>query len=405
MIYDCVIALGFLFFLPKMLWESRRKRFPTLKERLGLDLPEPKGRTVFWIHAVSVGEVKSAKPLLEKIRASRTDAFILVTTASFTGQEEAKRSLKQADAFRFLPLDFSWIMKRWAFLLKPKLLLFIESDFWYNLAKHVSEAGGKVVLVSGKISERSAKRYKFGSFFAKKLFSHFDLLLLQSEEYLERFRSIVDEPKKFCVTGNLKFDALPTVIDRSRYQLPLGITVACTHAPEEEEILEVLLERDLELDLPLFLAPRHPERFQEIAELLERKNIHFIRWSEIEKRGGGEKVFLIDGMGLLPIVYAFSHLAIVGGSFSSRVGGHNVLEPCLYGVPVFFGPHMHQQKELAAILLSSGAGVQAPLEELPSAVKKFLAEPAAQRAAVQKLLAGTQGPLQKTWAELESFFA
>jgi len=393
MIYDCIIALGFLVFLPKIFWESRKKQFPSIKERLGLDLPDPRGRSVYWIHAVSVGEVKSAKPLFEKLRAQYPDAFILVTTASVTGQEEAKRSLKKADAFRYLPLDFSWITKRWAKRLKPKALLFIESDLWYNLVKYVSENGGKIALVSGKMSERSAKRYKFASGYSRKLFSRFDRILVQNEEYFERFRNIVDDPKKLFVGGNLKFDATPVAIDRSRYDLPTGIIVTCTHAPEEEELLDALMP----VGLPIFLAPRHPERFQEVALLLQQKEIPFIRWSEFEKKRGGERVILIDGMGLLPIFYAFSRLAIVAGSFSSRIGGHNILEPCLYGVPVFFGPHMHQQKELTERLLASGAGVQATIAELPVMLETFLANPGSQLLAVQKLLVEAQGPLEKTW--------
>ncbi|HEX2583314.1 MAG TPA: glycosyltransferase N-terminal domain-containing protein [Chlamydiales bacterium] len=400
MIYNCLLALGFLAFLPKILWESRKKQFPTFKERLGVDFPDPKGRAVLWIHAVSVGEVKAAKPLFEKIRAESPRAFILVTTASVTGQEEAKRSLSQADAFRFLPLDFSWIVKRWVRALQPKVLLFSESDCWYNLAKQVSKAGGKVALISGKISERSTKRYRWVPWFAKKLFSCFDLLLLQNEEYLTRFQSIIDTPEKLSITGNLKFDAAPIAIDKTCYSLPLGIAITCTHAPEEEEILDALEG----IDLPIFLAPRHPERFQEVAHLLEQKNIAYVRWSEREKKGGGERVILIDGMGLLPIIYTFSKLAIVAGSFSSCIGGHNILEPCLYGVPVFFGPHMHQQTELRDRLLASGAGVQTTLSDLPGAIQQFLASPTAQKAAVQKLLIQTQGPLQKTWEKLQPFF-
>ncbi len=392
--YDVVIALGFLSFLPKILWQRRKKRFPSLKERLGVDVPSSNGRTVFWIHAVSVGEVKSAKPLFEKIRTQYGDAFILVTTASVTGQEEARRSLGSADAFRFLPLDFSWIMKRWVRLLQPKALLFIEGDLWYNLAKSVRKGGGKIALVSGKISKRSAKRYARGSFFAKKLFSLFDLLLLQNEEHLLRFRSFLGEKENLFVTGNLKFDASAIRIDRSLYDLPLGIAITCTHAPEEEELLDALEG----IQEPLFLAPRHPERFQEVAEMLQRKNIDFIRWSEIGQKRA--KVILVDGMGLLPIFYSFSRLAIVGGSFSSCIGGHNILEPCLYGVPVFFGPHMQQQKELADHLLSSGAGTQVSIEQLAAAVQTFLADSTPQKGAVQT----TKSPLRETWERLEVFF-
>jgi 3-deoxy-D-manno-octulosonic-acid transferase len=401
--YNFAIGLGFLLFLPKIGWDQRKKqkRFPSWKDRWGSDVPDPEGKTVFWVHAVSVGEVKSAKPLVEIIRTEHPEAFILVTMASVTGQEEAKRFLKEADAFRFLPLDFSWIMRRWTDCLQPKALLLIEGDLWYHLTKHVARVQGKIVLVSGKISLRSARRYQSVAFFSKKLFSLFDLILLQNEEYLKRFQSFVEDEKKLFVTGNLKFDGVPVQIDRSLYEkiLSPGIMIACTHAPEEEELLDALQG----IDLPIFLAPRHPERFQEVALLLTKKRIDFVRWSEKEKRRGGERVILIDGMGLLPIFYSFSQLAIVAGSFSSRIGGHNILEPCLYGVPVFFGPHMHQQQELAESLLLCRAGVQVSTSELAVAVQTFLAQPVSQRLAVKKLLQTTQSPLKKTWEKLQFF--
>jgi 3-deoxy-D-manno-octulosonic-acid transferase len=326
------------------------------RDWFGLDSPKPQGEPVIWIHAVSVGEVKAAKPLVEIIRRELPNAFLLITTITATGQEEARRSLPQANAYRFFPLDLPWIQKRWVNTLKPRLLLLIEGDLWFNHLKAVRNIGGKTALVSGKISARSARRYSYFPWIAKKLYGRLDLFLVQNQEHADRFARILGYTPQ--IGGNLKLDAKPIPIDKTQLpqDFPFPIAVTCTHAPEEEELLDALQS----LPATLFLAPRHPERFNEVAKLLEKKQIPYIRWSDIANKRGGERVVLVDSIGQLPTIYSLCQAAIVGGSYSSKLGGHNVLEPCLYGLPVFFGPHMHQQTELARRALHSGAGRQVP---------------------------------------------
>lgn len=400
-LYDIALSIGLALFLPKVLWQ---KKWGVLRQRLQFappDLSDLQRRPVIWMHAVSVGEVKSAKELLKKIKAQYPEAFIFVTTATATGQEEAKRSLAEADAFRFMPIDFSWLVRKWVSVLKPHLLLFIESDCWFQLLQAVKESGGKTALVSGKLSERSASRFAKVSFFAKKLFSLFDLLLVQNVEYLHRFKPFVNDQKKLFIGGNLKLDALPVPIDRERLEpifrdISLKISLVSTHAPEESELLDALEP----FDAVIFLAPRHPERFQEIADLLTTKNISYCLWSQIEKRRGKERVFLIDSMGQLPIFFSFCDLAIVAGSFSSQIGGHNVLEPCLYGTPVFFGPVMHQQKEFAAIVLKAGAGRQVDLSNLAAEVRAYIQDPAAMKQAARALFETSHNILESSWEKI-----
>ena len=390
-LYDWVLSLGFIFLLPKILLKGKS---PTLRQRFGWDLPP--GNEVIWIHAVSVGEVKSAQGLLAKLRTAYPKKYMLITTCTATGLAEAKRSLSQADGFYFLPIDFSWTMKKWVAALKPSLLIFVETDLWYNLLRFAHQAGTKIVLVSGKISERSARRFQKAPFFAKKIFSLLDLGLVQNEEHRKRFQTWI---KPLYIGGNLKLDAQATSVDCKKwapYFQGQNLLITCTHYPEEDELLTALSS----FEGTIYLAPRHPERFNAVADLLQLKNIPYIRWSQISQRTGTEKVILIDGMGLLPIFYSFCDLTIVAGSFSSLVGGHNVLEPCLYGSPVVFGPAMDQQVELANRVLTANAGVQVDAANLLETIHTLLLNPQSFRVGAQAVTHQSKGALEQTWNHL-----
>jgi 3-deoxy-D-manno-octulosonic-acid transferase len=366
---NVLILLYLLIIAPKLLLDRvfRGKRHPELLQRLGFNIPKA-DRPVTWIHAVSVGEVKAAQPLFRELRQREPNTFFLITTTSATGQAEAKRSLPEADAFAYLPVDLSWVVQKWVKQLNPRRFILVESDFWLNLLSALKKNGTEISLVSGKMSERSARRFKFFSFFAKKLFSHFDHLCLQNEDHLHRFSPLVADPTRLRVTGNLKLDIKPQSFD-GKLDLPQpSITISCTHDPEEEQLLDALAGGEWFI----ILAPRHPERFEIVADLLKRKKIPFTRWSRPEKAA---KVLLVDAMGQMPLCYAHSRLAILGGSFIDHIGGHNVLEPCLYGAPVLFGPHMHGQAEFAKRAIDAGAGLQVSLNEIRATVTKFFNNP------------------------------
>ena len=396
--YDFLVFLLALGYVPRLVWDWwKGKRGARLAERLGLRIPDAGERAVIWIHAVSVGETRAARPLFLKLKSEFPDAFFLVTHATWTGMEEAKRSLKEADGFAFLPLDFSWVMRRWAKKLRPTHFVLIEGDFWFNQLTALKMVGAQIVLASGKISERSAARFRKISFFAKRLFGLFDVFGVQSEEYAALFAPFV---KEVHVTGNLKFDVEPQEIPVQEIEMLRKrkiITLSCTHEPEEELLLDVL--EPLFSRLMIFLAPRHPERFQAVSELLQKRKIPFGRWSEKEKLSGLETVILVDAMGQLPFCYAKSELAIVCGSFTSRIGGHNVLEPCLYGCPSLFGPHMHGQKELSSYVIKAGAGQQIRLDETLSALEQLLREPSSleeMRKKAATLFSSGRGSAEKT---------
>lgn len=391
---NVVLFFYLLFLSPKLLFDRliKGKRHPGFLQRLGFGIPKA-DRPVTWIHAVSVGEVKAAQPLFNALRLQEPDAFYLITTTTATGQAEAKRSFLDADAIAYLPLDFTWVVRRWVKKLNPRRFLFIESDFWPNLLSALRKNNTQISLVSGKISPRSAKRFALFPRFAKKLFSHFDHICLQNEEYLRLFTPLVSDPSRLRVTGNLKLDLKPQ--PTSPLQLPQNaIAITCTHPGEEEPLLDALSSYFL------VLAPRHPERFEDVAKLLAKKKTPFTRWSEGRIEG---KILLIDAMGQLPSLYAHSRLAILGGSFVDHIGGHNILEPCLYGTPVLFGPYMQKQREFAKRVTESGAGLQVPLEDLRHTVDAFFNHPyreQAMREAVQKLLQTGAGSTQRTLQQI-----
>ncbi len=384
-LYNLLFGIAFLFAYPFFLWQafSKKKRLPPLKERLGWPVPRLKA-PVIWIHAVSVGEVKAASALAKKIKEKGFS--LLITTTTVTGQEEAKRSIPQADAIRFLPLDLFFAIDRWVSSLRPQWLILIEGDFWPQLLYAVKNHGGKIALVSGRLSETSHRRWKKISFLAKWLFRPIDLFLMQSDEQARRLEPFIEDLSKLHITGNLKMDAAPASIDEQALApffstTSPSIVIASTHHPEEKELLAALMP----LGITLFIAPRHPERFDQVTSFLQSEKIPFIRWTNIHQKTGLEKVILIDAMGKLPIFYHFCSLAIVAGSFSSLVGGHNVLEPCLYGTPVFFGPHTDKQQELVRYVLQAGAGKQINICDLATEVARFLKNPLPIRKAAETL--------------------
>lgn len=395
---DLILLLYCLVIAPKIAWERLSgKKHPAFFQRLGFSLPSSNRETVLWLHAVSVGEVKAAAPFFSLLKRKYPNAWFCITTTTHTGQEEAKRSLQGADAYLYLSFDFSFVVQRFVKKLKPDLFFLVESDIWPNLLNKIKKRGGKVFLISGKISARTASRWSRVPFLAKKIFSNFDLICLQSEEYAKRFLPLVTDPTKICITGNLKFDMKRQegVGQQIASDIPF-LTVSCTHASEEDSLLDLLLPGPWKI----FLAPRHPERFEEVAQLLERKKISYLRLSQMQKYTQDVKVILVDAMGRLAACYSKSKLAIVGGSFIPGIGGHNVLEPCLYSCPCIFGPYTFAQKELVQKVLDGNAGLQCSLDNIEECIEKIFADHAGFTFRSSQLMDQMRGSTQATWEEI-----
>lgn len=379
-LYNFVLLLGVLLYLPKLI----RKWHPNF---LGLGLKEVKRkcRGAIWFHGVSLGEIKALAPLVAKLRIHYRSTPFIFTTCTRTGYNEAKKIYPNDTVF-YLPLDFSFIIKPLVKAIHPKYLIFSETDVWYNL---LQASKGRNVIVSAKLSERSASRYKW---IAKPFFSKIDLICCQNERYKERYKSLGIPESKLKVTGNLKYDV---TYPKSGAEKTKTIVLGSTHAPEEMELLERMPD-----DYTIVLVPRHPERFDEVAALLKEKGIPFYRTSE--PRPEQVRVILVDEMGKLLQFYEQATLAIVGGSYKP-VGGHNILEPLAYGTPVIFGPHMHTQFELVELVLKANAGLQVPLEDLKDTVTGLLQNPARLHQMGEngkKLIASLQGVADQTLSTL-----
>lgn len=360
--YDAALLALLILFFPKLLIDFlfKKKYRKSLKLRLRPQAPGGIEKEVIWLHAVSMGETKALSTLIPHIRKSYPDAFIFVTTVTETGQEQAKRSIPEADAIHYLPLDFSWIIRSFVQMLKPRLLILVEGDYWLNLMREVKNCGGRIVVVNGKLSEKSMKRYLAFRPLVRTLFHSVDHFCIQGESYLERFLKLGIDPEKLTITGNLKFD-IPSVDKAPQDFIKLRkdaciITLGSTHEGEETLLLTALLPLLTENSkLHVLVVPRHPERFKKV-----KASIHH------------PQITVVDKMGVLPDCYRLSKIAIVGGSFVKGIGGHDVFEPVKIGVPTLFGPFMHKQVDLERLLIQGKAALKVSSEEVKPAVEKLL---------------------------------
>lgn len=394
-LYNCALLLLSIFYLPK--WLRRKQGIP--------DFVFTKTGPRIWVHSISLGETKAVAPLIKKLQQQYPNATILISTITDTGYEESKKL--GADFIFYLPLDFSWTIRKLMNQIKPDLLILMEGDFWFNLIT----LAPRVALVNGRISEKSLSRFQKVPFFSRPLFHKIELLCVQSALYRDRFLTLGIDPHCITVTGNLKFDQHFPHIDKAKWAHDLGLlatdrvlTIGSTHDPEEELLLTALAPLLQKFpQLKVLLVPRHPERFSAVADLLERKGIDFNRLSSPLK-DPNRRVTLVDAMGVLSACYQLSELAIVGGSFITRLGGHNIFEPAALGVPVLFGPSMYSQKDLVDLVVDAGAGWQVTLDNVTSVVNELLSFPTStMREAGLKLADEVHGSTKRTLEALEKF--
>lgn len=350
--------IGTLFSLPKWLLCSKYKG--TLLQRLGLQMPPaPKAPLVIWFHMVSLGETRAMIPIFKKLKKQYPEADYYFSSTTKTGHQEAKRSLPQGSGYFFLPVDLLWIMRRLVGLLRPNLLILSESDFWLNMLKEVKKQKGKILLLNGKISKKSYRRFSIIQ--SKNLFNQINHFLVQNATYAARFQSLGVPKTQITITGNLKLatefqrlnDQQKTTL-RSNFGINANdpiITIASTHEGEENLILSKIPKF-----YKILLAARHPERFQKL------KDRYFF----------DPRVIVIDQMGILLSCYQISEFSIIGGSFFPGIGGHNIFEPVKVGIPVIFGPFMDNQPDLVRTVLKGKAGIQTQVETLELAIKEVL---------------------------------
>jgi len=415
------VFLGFLALisLPRMLY--MRVRYDKYKnsflQRFGKDFPTiTKGdRFLVWIHAVSVGEARAIAALAKLIKNAFPDCLMIFSSITETGHAEAKRSLPFADYHVYLPFDFNCIVQRIIEQSPPDLLLFSETDFWYNFMNNAKKHGAKIAVANGKLSNRSLERFLMAPWFARRLFSLVDLFCVQTPIYKEHFERIGVLPAKVILTGNMKLDDEPVKLSAEEliaWKKDLGIdpqdtilVIGSSHDPEEKLLLDICLKIWPRFpNLKVLLVPRHPERFDEVEGLLQNREIPYVRYSHAGVRKGNEKVILVDTMGILKKCYQLADIALVAGSYTQRIGGHNVIEPCWFGKPVLFGPYMHTQADLVAFINHYHAGKQVPIEQLEAELCTLLSDPNARRMLSEnglRLTQGVRGSTEKTWQTLQ----
>lgn len=413
-LYEIVLFVLGLIALPKMLYQLifKGKYRKSLLKRFGSGFPliQKGKRPLIWIHAVSLGETKAIYPLAQKLKKKIHNAIIVFSTSTETGYVEACRSIP-ADHHVFLPFDFRWVINPIMKRTQPDLVVLCESDFWLNFLSASKKNGAKVILVNGKVSTRSLIRFQKFSAFSRELFSKIDLFCAQSTLYRRRFESLGVASEKIMVTGNIKFDGDYTPLPQDKiddWRKELGIktsdpvvVVGSSHHPEEMLCLEAMEKVWAQNpNVKVLFVPRHPERFNEVAGIFQKNNVNYRRLSQKYAGNTTNSVVLIDAMGLLRKCYQLATVAIVGGSYTTKVGGHNILEPCWYGVPVLFGPFMHSQPDLVELVKEYGAGLQTKSEDLSEMLLTLLIDQGKRGvigAAGLRLAGDVNGATRKTW--------
>jgi 3-deoxy-D-manno-octulosonic-acid transferase len=380
-------------------WERFEERFGFGRSRLD--------RPSIWIHAVSVGEVTAASSLILALRSRYPQYPVVVTTATPTGAQRVRDLFGDDVLHSYSAYDMPGSVRRFFARMQPRLAIVIETELWPTMYAECGARGVPLVLANARISPRSVQRYRRALGLFKQALSHGIVIAAQSQQDAERFLSLGADPGRTVVTGNLKADLTipPGVTEAAREFRALHMAgrsiwvAASTHAGEEEAALDAhdVVSKRVPGAL-LLLVPRHPDRFDGVAELLERRGIAFHRRSRGEKPAPGDTVFLVDSLGELPMFYAAADVAFVGGSLVP-IGGHNLLEPASLGTAVITGPHNFNAEDIAELMLSAG-GLQivAGPAELGTAVATLLLEPELRRKRgeqARKMVAETGGALER----------
>jgi 3-deoxy-D-manno-octulosonic-acid transferase len=363
-----------------------------LGQRFGFGYPE--FDRCIWIHAVSVGEVQAAVPLIREVARRFSGHSVLITTVTPTGAERVRALFGDSVDHSYIPFEMPAAVNRFFDRTKPDLALIMETEIWPNLYRGCGVREIPLILVSARISPRSLRGYGRVLPLFRETLSHGIIIAAQSKTDADRFRSLGASSVRTWVIGNIKFDIeLPENLVSDGKILrrdllgdrPVWIA-ASTHDDEEQQVLDAHATlREQFPDLLLVLVPRHPERFREVRKLVEQHDFKYARRTAGDACGAETAVYLVDTLGELTLFYAASDIAFVGGSLVP-IGGHNLLEPAALGLPVISGPHVFNAQEIADMFIELGASrVVSNAAELAAAVADLVSNPDAAR------LAGDQG--------------
>ncbi|WP_243374029.1 3-deoxy-D-manno-octulosonic acid transferase [Geotalea sp. SG265] len=375
LLYNLIAVISIPFVVSYHLYRSlSRGRRTAFAERFGFisatELETLRGSDVIWLHAVSVGETIAAVPLVKALRRHYPEKKIVISNVTETGREVA-RKMAGVDLCIYFPFDYPFAVARALEAVNPTLVLIMETEIWPNFIRKARALGIPVVLVNGRISDRSFRRYLKLSWFFGPVLRQLSAICVQSGEDARRIEAIGARPDQVQVTRNLKYDIAVPIRSlaeceelKSRYGLPgncLIFTAGSTHEGEEQLVISAYQAAlKAGIVVVMVLVPRHPERARQVAELLAAAGISYRLRSTLAEVPGklavGETL-LVDTVGELLNLYAVSDVVLVGGSLVPT-GGHNLLEPAALSVPAIFGPHMDNFREISSLVLAGGAGIQ-----------------------------------------------
>jgi 3-deoxy-D-manno-octulosonic-acid transferase len=416
-LYSLLLFLSLFIFIPVYFVRLTllKKEKLNLKQRLGFSIPDCRGKSqILWIHAVSVGEVLSLQNLIRRIKEKHPDWGLCFSSLTQSGINMAKEKLVGIDTLFFIPLDFKCIVKKYFKIIKPKVFVLAESEFWPNLLKEAHNSAQGVLLVNGRISTSSFKRYFNFRLWTRRVLKNIDRFLVQTGRDKESLEKIGVESDLIEIAGNLKSEVdLPDLTDadlsalKDSLNIPLGkriVLAGSTRKGEEIALLNAYKEARLKDDKLLFiLAPRHIKRARDIERLCEQLGIRFALRTSL-KQGQDWNVLILDTLGELARFYALSDIAFVGGSLVPW-GGQNFLEPAFYGKPIFFGQHMDNFSFFADRFLEKDAAQVVSTQD--DLINMFLMKDSnvlkEMGARAKKALGSLQGATEKTLQAVEKY--
>ncbi len=394
----------------RLLWRGRREPgyLHHWSERLGGG-PRLGGQPV-WLHAVSVGEVRASAPLVEKFFAACPQTPLLLTCMTAAGRATAEMLFAGKVSVRYLPYDYAWAIARFLRRTRPRLGLVLETEIWPNMVRQAQRAGVPLTLVNARLSARSARGYAKFPALTRASLAAFHAVAAQSAADAARLKALGAHP--VTVTGNLKFDQTPPAellrlgrAWRAAWGARPVLLAASTREGEEALVIDAFLRR-FDATVLLVLVPRHPQRFDAVAELLHERGIAFARRSENTPPDASAQVLLGDSLGELYAYYSACDLAFVGGSLLDH-GGQNLIEAAACGTPVLVGPHTHNFAAAVAEAVAGGAARQvATADELMDAAAGLLDNQAARQAMAAAGLAyarAHRGATEKVWALVRGY--
>lgn len=423
-LYTAALTVGLTVSAPAYAVRAvRRGTGLALAERLG-GVPESavalRDRRPVWVHAVSVGEVTAAAPLLRAIKSRYPGLSLLVSTVTATGRQTVTERVPQADATAYFPLDLPFAVNRAFDATAPGLFLSVETELWPNALFALARRGVPAFLVNARLTERSARRYGWARRLFAPALAGLTGIAAQTATDARRLASIGADPNRIVITGNLKFDQGVEGAEASIRRETLGLTpedrlwvAGSTHPGEESFLLDVYRRVRLrEPHLVLLLAPRHLDRLDKVEALVREVGCEPIRRSAIaagrRRTGSAPPVILLDTLGELAAVYAEATVAFVGGTFVP-VGGHNLLEPAARGRPVLFGPYTHKCEEIAQALREAGGGVRVESAEALADQLAFLLADDQRRARMGacglEMVARNRGAVDRTLSLLDPWLS